>query len=66
MNNKAMNSFFAIPTDRKIIAFVNTDAALPLMKILSEIKFPVEVTLCPISVPEGKTIDDVVRLYEIH
>jgi len=66
MNNKATASFFAVPADRKVIAFVNADAAIPLVDMLSKMKFPVEVTICPIRVPEGKTIDDVVRMYEIH
>jgi len=64
MNNKATASFFAVPSDRKIIAFVNIDAAIP-PDMFAKIKFPVEVTICPIRVPEGKTIDDVIRIYEL-
>jgi hypothetical protein len=57
-------SFFAIPAGRKVIAFVNADV-IPA-DMFAKIKFPVEVIICPISVPEGKTIDDVIRVYEIH
>lgn len=61
-NGKPLASLFAIPADRKVIAFVNANVIAP--DIFADIKFPVEVTICTISVPEGKTIDDVIRIYE--
>jgi hypothetical protein len=54
--------FFAVPNDRKVIAFVDVSAEL-LLDVVRKTKLPVEVTVVPVRVPEGKTIDDAVRLY---
>jgi hypothetical protein len=63
LDGRPSASFFAIPSDRKIVAFVNVDV-IPL-EMFAKIKFPVEVTLCPIRVPEGQTINDVIRIYDV-
>lgn len=62
-HGKQQVKFFEIPADRKVVAFVNVDA-IPLEQF-AKIKLPLEVTLCPISVPEGQTIDDVIRIYDL-
>jgi hypothetical protein len=54
--------FFGIPDNRKVIAFVDASAEL-LLNVVRKTKLPVEVTVVPVRVPEGKTIDDAVRLY---
>ena len=63
LSGKQTSAFFKLPADGKVIAFVNVDA-MPLEQF-AKIKLPVEVTLCPISVPEGQTIDDVIRIYDL-
>ena len=60
---KPQSAFFEIPEDRKVIAFVNQNAT-PI-ELFAKIDLPKNVILCPISVPEGQTIDDVIRMYEV-
>ena len=56
------SSIFTFPKNSKVIAFVDVSAEL-LLDVVRKIKLPVEITVVPVRVPEGKTIEDAVRLY---
>jgi sulfur carrier protein ThiS len=65
LNGRQAAAFFNLPADHKVIAFVNADV-IPT-EIFAKLKFPegIDLTVCPVRIPKGQTIDDFIRVYEI-
>lgn len=63
LNGRPVTAAFEIPAGRKVIIFVNENV-IPF-DTFAKIKLPVEAILCPVRIPEGQTIDDAIRLYEM-
>jgi len=63
LNGMVAGANVTLEAGRRYVVFVNTD--LIDFERFSSRKFPKEVVaILPIRIPEGKTIDDAIRMYE--
>jgi hypothetical protein len=61
-NGKEAGAAVEIDPHRKVIFFVNENV-IPAYMVANALKdFHVEVVICPVRIPEGQKIDDVIRI----